>query len=388
MSRIFFTENERNIIQLLRTNQNLSKSQLAEKGKMSWATVVKMTNRLLSHGIITAIGVAENKTKPGKKELLYSLSANVLLAIGIDVEYSRTRLVLINLKTEVFAEDEIETPQNPTVASLQSFLLDAINMFLKKIEEKRKHVIGIGIGLPGIVIPAWLKPDSQENRKHLQDFLSTQTRLPITIEINARSSTNYLKWNNPFFTGEDFMFVSIRTGVGLGIIFHGELLIGHQFIGGEIGHFKVSNKRIPCRCGGHGCLESFINQSTLYHQYRTKILKIKNDQKPSWDEIIKSLPDLFSRAASGEKDSYKIVSQAAHALGKVLSYCLLTIYIPNIIVGGAFGEHGDIIIPIIEKEFRKSLLQSMEVNLKYISIDKVPFDQGDALMAINSYLNA
>jgi len=70
MSRILFTANERNIIELLRRNECLSKAQLAEMGGMSWATVVKMTNRLLERKAIIPSGTGVNKSKPGKKETL------------------------------------------------------------------------------------------------------------------------------------------------------------------------------------------------------------------------------------------------------------------------------------------------------------------------------
>ena len=388
MSRIFFTESERKIIQLLRNMQGVSKAQLARMSGLSWATVVKMTNRLLARGTIVISGPAVHISKPGKKELLYSLSKDRPLSIGIDVEYSSTRLVLMNIEGDVIAESEHPTPQNPTVIILRSFLVNCLRTFFTAMGPKEEHVIGIGIGLPGIVIPAWLKPDIRENRRDLQEFLSSAVKHPVVIEINARSITNYLKWNNPFFPGEDFIFVSIRTGVGMGIIFQGKLFIGHQFISGELGHIKVTSRKVSCRCGGSGCLEPLINQSALYLEYKKKVLMDPSAGQPSSSEIVEGLHDLFSRAAGRDGEAGKIVQRAAALLSRALSYCLMTLFIPNIIISGHFGEDGSIIIPRIARELTKYLLPSMGVNLRYLSLDKVPFAQGDALLALNEYLNS
>ncbi len=387
MSSYNFSLNERNIIELLRRNEALSKAQLSEMGGMSWATVVKMTNRLIDRHIIAISGTAVNTGKPGKKEQLYSLSKNTLLAIGIDVEYSKTSVILMNFKGETFEEYAEPTPQHPSVSAMQHFLLNCLESFFQRIGTRKNNVIGIGIGLPGIVIPAWLKPDASNNRKALQTILASSTGIPVIVEINARSSTNFLKWNNPYFPNEDFIYISIRTGVGMGMIFRGELFVGHQFISGEIGHFKVSPFPTPCRCGGKGCLETLINQYALYEEYKRTITHKDMSSNPKIEDIIAGVQELFSRAAAGEEKALLIVRRAAIALGQALSYSLMTVYIPNVIISGNFGKDGDVIIPIIESELEKNLLPSMHLNLKYLSIDKVPFAEGDALMAINDYLN-
>jgi N-acetylglucosamine repressor len=387
MSREIFTDNERIIVNLLRKNRSLSKAKIAKAGGMSWATAVKMTNRLISRGTIEVAGRAESNSKPGKNELLYSLSRGSSLAIGIDVEYRNTRIILTDLWGDILAERALPTPQHPSIQSMQNFLVDILTEFFKDIPEHNQKIIGIGIGLPGIVIPSWLKPDDRQNRKSLEDFLAAATGMPVVVEINARASTNYVKWNNPFFPTEDFIYISIRTGVGMGIVFNGELVIGHQFISGEIGHIKVADSDILCRCGGKGCLETVINKNYLYREYLHKVREIKIIPQADMEEIISGVEKLFSHAAAGEKKSLAIIEQTAKYLGKALASCLMTLFIPNIIVSGNFGPDGYTLLPLLEKVLEKELLPSMRVNLRYLPISQVPFAESDALLAFSKYLD-
>ena len=66
------TVNERRILTLLHHHGSLSKNELAKKGSMGWATVVKMVNRLLEAGLVVHSGVAVERNKRGKNASCYS----------------------------------------------------------------------------------------------------------------------------------------------------------------------------------------------------------------------------------------------------------------------------------------------------------------------------
>ena len=52
---------------------------------------------------------------------------------------------------------------------------------------------------------------------------------------------------------DDFVMVTLGTGIGGGIIAEGKLLQGRSGFAGEIGHMVVEAHGIPCPCGGMGC---------------------------------------------------------------------------------------------------------------------------------------
>ena len=48
------------------------------------------------------------------------------------------------------------------------------------------------------------------------------------------------KWDNMVFSHENFLFVTIRNGVGSAIMVNGQLFTGSERLAGEIGHLKVA----------------------------------------------------------------------------------------------------------------------------------------------------
>ena len=387
MSRESFTQNERTIIHLLRERDSLAKGDLCQLGEMSWATVVKLTNRLLERGILIVSGQGEDKKKPGKNAMLYSLAADRPLAIGFDVEYKSAHMVLSNLRGDILAESETATPQSPSVGELRSFLVKALKEFVSKHVAERKCTVGVGIGLPGGVIPAWLKPDADANRAKLENSLGKEIGLPVIVELNQRACTNFLLWQRDFFDDEDFGFVTIRNGVGMGLVLRGQVFVSHEAISTEIGHYKIAESGVRCRCGSTGCLEPLINQSALYAEYESRVLNRRPKANTSVNELVAGLHDLFDRAQKSEPQALTIIREMAVLLGRALSTCLLTVYVPNLIIGGYFGEAGNILLPMLEEQLRKNLLPNMRVNLRYISMERLPFAKADAVLALSAYLN-
>ena len=75
----------------------------------------------------------------------------------------------------------------------------------------------------------------------------------------------------------DFIFITLGTGLGSGIVVNGELVYGHDGFAGEIGHVLVEPNGRLCGCGRKGCLETYASATGL----RSTVLEmLKNFMKP------------------------------------------------------------------------------------------------------------
>ena len=61
----------------------------------------------------------------------------------------------------------------------------------------------------------------------------------------------------------DFIYMTVSTGVGGGIVVGGKLLVGSSFVAGEVGHMKVIADGEPCKCGMKGCLEAYASGTSI-----------------------------------------------------------------------------------------------------------------------------
>lgn len=381
------TESERRILTLLSKVGPLSKRDLMVNGHMSWATVVKMINRLQEQKLIRRGGTSYRTEYKGKNAYLYELSSQVPLAVGIDIEYTSTNIILTNLSGQILASMAAPTPANPSMEQVRVFTNDLIADFLSRNVTDRAAVAGIGIGIPGIAIPSWLRGNHHSSSDELKQSIEAATGLPVIIDNNIRAYAVFEKWDRSGFSMDEFVLISIRTGIGSGIFIDGVLYRGSHGMAGELGHFPAVENGKPCRCGKRGCLETVVNQHTLYEEYRSKVLG--SPRKPrsySRDELMSGLSNLFRTASEGNAASLEIVNRFAAHLGKAVANVLMTLDIPNIIISGFFGEFGRVILHPLEEEIRKHLLSKLSFTLSYYPFDEGGFTRGPALMILKSFL--
>lgn len=87
--------------------------------------------------------------------------------------------------------------------------------------------------------------------------IETGTGIPFSVDNDAHVAALGERWKGAGENDPDDSFDSLGTGVGGGIIAHGELLHGVAGSGGESGHDSVDPVNgVLCTCGKRGCLET------------------------------------------------------------------------------------------------------------------------------------
>lgn len=389
MVKMTMTRNEKQILTILSRLGPQTKSELASKGHMGWATVVKMLDRLVARSIITTLGKAyDRKGKRGVAPLLYDLCRDNPLAVGVDMEYETTTITLTNLKGSNIATEKYKSPINPSLATLQEFLLESLQSFLMDQTVDQSSIAGIGIGIPGLELPSRLANITTYDNSQLRDFLSSRLGLPIRIDVNVRVYTLYEKWINRPFASEDFILVSIRGGIGLGIILGGRLFVTRQGFAGGIGHYKVVENGSKCRCGRRGCLETVMNEQYLYNSFRQRVLGHRSRQGHLKDrgELVQGVSQLLEEAAQGNNDAISIVQESAKYLSYALAPTLMVLNVPKLILSSHFGPHGDLLSEALTREIRERVLPDLDFSVEYYPLHDESFTGGAALLVLGDYL--
>ncbi len=381
-------ENTQKVLTLLYTSGPLSKPELAERGGMAWATIVKIIDRLVEARVVDQVGTSKRPSLPGKHAVLYNLTDHYPLVVGIDVEYHLTTITLSSLRRQILASASRPTPGQTDAAILQQFLVDLIREFLDQSPDvARDQIIGVGIGVPTIGLPLWKRSDGQSPQQSIGEFVETQIGMPVRIHDNTLSYTVYEKWTNQAFSEDDFLFVSIRTGVGSGIFVNGTLLEGHQGLAGMVGHLITDPTGPACRCGRRGCLETVSNQYYLYERYRTEVLgKEAAGQDPPVPAVHAALPDLFTKARRGNRNALTIVANLAENLAIALGPAIMVLNPPVVIISGFFGADGDVLIPILRERIAQRVLHRIDYSLRYWEFDPAGHNLGAALLFYRDFL--
>jgi len=369
--------NEKRILTILKHRGASTRKEIAGACSISWAATVKLVKRLESNSMICCLGESTHKTENGKTSLLYDISDLQPLTIGIDIEYSHTTITAQNLRHVPHYFKTAETPKNPRPEDVCSFLAREIKKCLKALSKKQLSAEGIGIGIPGMLIPA-----DPYIFDRIAGDISNSCSLPTVADNNIRAYTLYLQ--KQFGTGDSFAAFIIRKGIGVGITLDGKLFRGYSGQAGELGHLTVDPSGPYCRCGKRGCVEVFFNQHELAKAWG-RVSKTSLSSDLSDDDGRKFTAELFSMAAKKNPQAVSLLKKKAAYLVPAIAGLLLSYDIKNIVINGNFGPDGNVLIPILTESLSRTLAPRFLYSISYRAIDDEGFATGAAMLFQNKY---
>ena len=201
----------------------------------------------------------------------------------------------------------------------------------------------IGIGVPGlldrdagsVIMSANLH---QIDGFALVDAVAERLGVPsskVALENDANVAALGEAWAGAGKEEDDFLLVTLGTGVGGGVVLGGELQTGSGGLAGEIGHICVTPGGLLCGCGKRGCLETLASATAA--RRRAKELGLTED-----------LPQLSSEARSGDSKAKELFFEIGRDLGRGLAAPTVLLDLRVYVIGGGFGAALDLLRPGIE----------------------------------------
>ncbi len=342
---------------------------------MGWATAVKMVARLEEQGFIRPEG-GERRKNAGVSPTVYSLSRTQPVALGIDVEYSRVHASIRNLRGEILEDRKLVTPTFGSPEDLIDFLADLADDFFRKAQERGMRLEGVGIGVPN-----HLFSDQAVLCDRIAKELGERLGLPVRADNNIRCFAEAVARFEP--AGNSGLVVTIRSGIGVGIVIDGKVYQGERGRAGELGHFLVDPTGSRCRCGKVGCLETLVNRDALARSANEALAG--SDQAANGTAI---LPSLFTAARAGNARASAVVFEAAERLGGALARLLLVMDIGSVLLYAAFGPDGDVMESLIEKVILSEVYPGLEFKLRYRELDEDSYVTGAAYLVLRDFVMA
>lgn len=147
-------------------------------------------------------------------------------------------------------------------------------------------------------------------------------------------------------------FVTLGTGVGGAIAFHGEVLMGKTDSIGEIGHTTVDPDGVPCPCGGHGCLETVASGTAIVGRLARAFALA---QSPILQRLTNGGADpLTARIAAdaarlGDPWATEAFDRAAAALGRAAATIGVLLLLDVVVIGGGLRPAADLYLPAVQR---------------------------------------
>ncbi len=204
--------------------------------------------------------------------------------------------------------------------------------------------MGVGVGMPGAIHPVTqviLKSPNLPSWEgiSLGKVLRQKLKLPVSVENDANAAAL-----GEFFFGHGrkvnhFIYITVSTGIGAGIVVNGQLLRGEKGTAGEVGHMTVVRGGNDCACGKKGCLEAYSSGTAMANYVKQALKAGRSSRYFSKIKPSNITGQLVGEAAS-KKDSLAIEARsfAADYLGIALANLINLLNPKRIILGGGVME--------------------------------------------------
>src|SRR5256886_14205152 len=145
----------------------------------------------------------------------------------------------------------------------------------------------------------------------------------------------YGEWGGAAARGASHVVgLTIGTGIGGGIVLHGEIYHGASDIAGEIGHMTIDSNGRRCKCGNYGCLEAYASGPAIAARAVEGIEAGAETTLPSYvqGELARITAQVVYEAAhDGDAYALDVVRDTAHVLGAGVAD-IVNVFNPEVVV--------------------------------------------------------
>lgn len=297
--------------------------------------------------------------------------------ISIDIGGTAVKFAVISENGEILKKWKIDTDVSDNGIHLPGAIVDSVKSNI--VDSKNNEILGVGIGVPGPISSNGenvLKAVNLGwNNVPLRQIISNELDLPVVLLNDANAATLGEMWKGAAQNKNDFVFITLGTGVGGGIVVDGKVINGVHSAGGEIGHIPVeSDEQRVCGCGNIHCLETFASANGLIKTIN-KIFEENNIKKNGYTTV-----DLFEDLKKGDKYAQKALDLTVKRLGQAIAGIINTLDVEGVVIGGGLSNAGGALLNPLKEQVDENVFPQIRDNytLKKASLGNDAGILGDA----------
>ena len=327
--------NERTVYETIRLASPISRAEISRQAGISKPTVSLALQALLDAGL-----VRETDLEPGRPRygaVFFEPVPDAALVLGLDIGARFLRGAICDLSGAVRARQDVELPDIEvgkalaTIAKLRTSLVDASGLPAELIDTAV-------VGVPAVVedsgrLSMATNVPGLEGRDFRADLVE-RLELPVTLDNDINLAARGEQWLGVARGVEDFVFLSIGTGLGAGLVLRGELHRGRNGAAGEVD--LVSSGRDdeidPCAAAVSALTRDLAEQG------------IETKLAPPYDARA-----VFGAARAGDPLGRRVVQEEARRIALHIAPIAAVTDVALVVLGGGIGANADLLLDPIRE---------------------------------------
>lgn len=312
--------NTADIFALIRKSERITRKEIEAKTGFSWGAVSTITSHLIEKNYIREFKCEQTKGA-GRTPSYLEVNSTDHFVIGVDINISGFKAVLVNLKNEVVGTDFYKATysnKDSLLSEIKKFIKEAIGL------AGNKNIIGIGIAMQGMVdakngISVSIPHCKDWSNVPLAYIISKEFDVPVFIEHDPNCILYAVSTEHIY---KDAILLRVDKGIGMSVLIGNKIFDKPGMF--EIGHTVAVPNGMLCSCGKKGCLEAYASMSGM-----------ATLAECSFDELVQ-------KAKTGDKKSQDIFYDMARYLAVAILNASHMLCISKIVLCGDMWQYKDL----------------------------------------------
>ena len=288
--------------------------------------------------------------------------------IGIDLGGTNVKSGIVTPEGEILGRDhrptEVHLGQDHSVGRI----IESARAAVASAGVGSTDIRGIGIGSPGpldafnglvlspVNFPTW---GTVPLVKIMSDAFDG---ILATLDNDANVVAYGENWLGAGKDTENFLCITLGTGVGGGVVCEGKLLHGYDGNAAEIGHVCINYDGPPCNCGGVGCLELYCSATAIVRRARAA-MAVENPKTALVAEEL-TAQKIADAAMAGDEFAQRMYEETGFFLGIGIVTAVALYNSEIVAIGGGMARAGELIFGPTRRTFRRYGYPSLREKLK------------------------
>jgi predicted NBD/HSP70 family sugar kinase len=313
--------NERTVLDAIRAGSPISRAEISRRSGISKPTVSLALRSLLDAGLVRE--AARGPDGPGYGAVYFEPVADAAVVLGLDLGARFVRGAVCDLGGAIRARQDVElaVADAPDAIDAIARLRDSL---LGSAALEPRLVDTVIVGVPGVVADdgtlRLVENVAGLEGRRFADELQAALGLPVALENDINLAALGEQWQGVARGVSDFVFLSVGTGLGAGLVLGGELHRGRNGAAGEL-DFAL---------GELGeAVDPAAPQVAELAQQRTGLA---------------DPPALFEAARRGDGSAIAVVEEVARRIALHLAPVAAVADVELVVLGGGIGANGDLLL--------------------------------------------
>ena len=295
----------------------MSRAELSRITQISEPTIYSIIDYFISKDAVVEVGMG--KSTGGRRPILLKFNPEAGFVVGIAIGGTNVKMSVSDLGTGLRHKHLIPMKNLGFGEDAISGIAEAVRRLISESGISKEKFLSVGVAVPGVVDPNTgelsLAPQIGWDKIAIGRRLHGELGMPVCVERNVNAAAlAEMQWGVGREGIEDFVFISISTGIGAAIVSGGELYRGHSNSAGEIGYMITDLSWLKReKPEGFGCLETFADTQG--------VLRMMSEQWQAGGRDVSSAPqtveEVFNLAKTGDEVALRVVEKVADHLAAV-----------------------------------------------------------------------